>query len=118
MRHHKNKRIFGRDAGQRKALLKSLALALIKHGHIMTTHAKAKELRPFIEPLVTRAKNNTLANKRYLFGHLGNTEQGAIKKLMEQVAPPYATRAGGYTRIIKIENRGSDNAAMARIEFV
>jgi large subunit ribosomal protein L17 len=118
MRHHKDRRIFGRDKGQRVALLRSLALALIEHGKIETTQEKAKELRPYIEPLITRAKSDTLTVKRYLLSHLGSGGHEAVKKLTGTIGPKYKTRNGGYTRVTKVDVRGSDGAAMARIEFV
>jgi large subunit ribosomal protein L17 len=116
MRHHKANRKFGRERGQRNALLKSLALSLIVHKKITTTEAKAKELRPFVEKLVTRAKVKTLASQRLLVARLG-VEKGA-KELVSALAPKYEKRAGGYTRIIKLPRRLTDSAAMAVIEFV
>ncbi|MEK7574692.1 MAG: 50S ribosomal protein L17 [Patescibacteria group bacterium] len=116
MRHHKANRKFGRETGQRTALLKSLALSLIVHKKITTTEAKAKELRPFIEKMVTRAKMKTVASQRLLVARLG-FEKGA-KELIAKVAPKYEKRAGGYTRIIKLPRRLTDGAAMAVIEFV
>ena len=116
MRHHDNIRKFGRERGQRNALLKSLALALVVHKKITTTEAKAKELRPFVEKLVTRAKIKTLASRRLLTSRLGSGE--GIKELIDNLAPKYEKRAGGYTRIVKLPRRQSDGAAMAVIEFI
>lgn len=116
MRHHDNIRKFGRERGQRLALLKSLALALVTHGNITTTEAKAKELRPFVEKLVTRAKDKTLASRRLLLSRLG-VEDG-VSRLIKDVAPKYEKRAGGYTRIVKLPRRLSDGGAMAVIEFI
>lgn len=117
MRHHNNKRKFGRDNGQRKMLISSLALSLIVRGKIKTTEAKAKELRPFIEKLVTRAKSDTVANRRLIVSRLSNRKT-ETKKLFEVVAPKYKDVSGGYTRIMKTGPRKSDSAKMAIIEFV
>ncbi|MBU6426874.1 50S ribosomal protein L17 [Patescibacteria group bacterium] len=116
MRHSNNTRKFGREKNQRHALLRSLARNLIRDNRIKTTLAKAKELRPFVEKMVTKAKSNTVASRRLLLSRL----QGApeIKKLFDTVAPKYEKRAGGYIRIIKLPNRDLDNAPMAIIEFV
>lgn len=116
MRHHDNIRKFGRETGQRKALLKSLALALVTQKKITTTEAKAKELRPFVEKLVTRAKIKTLASRRLLIERLGVAE--GVDELLKVLAPKYEKRAGGYTRIIKLPRRLSDGSNMAVIEFV
>ncbi|MDO8482227.1 MAG: 50S ribosomal protein L17 [bacterium] len=116
MRHHDNIRKFGREMGQRNALLKSLALSLVAHKKITTTEAKAKELRPFVEKLVTRAKIKTLASRRLLVSRLG--VGAGVKELVDTLAPKYEKRAGGYTRIVKLPRRLSDGAAMAVIEFV
>ena len=116
MRHHDNIRKFGRERGQRNALLKSLALSLVVRKKITTTEAKAKELRPFVEKLVTRAKIKTLASRRLLVSRLG-VDKG-VKELVDTLAPKYEKRAGGYTRIVKLPRRLSDGDAMAVIEFV
>ena len=116
MRHHDNIRKFGRQRGQRNALLKSLALSLVIRKKITTTEAKAKELRPFVEKLVTRAKIKTLASQRILVAKLG-VEKG-VRELINNLGPKYQSRAGGYTRIIKLPRRLSDGGAMAVIEFV
>lgn len=117
MRHHDANRKFGRSKNQRSALLKGLAASLVEHGRIMTTEAKAKELRPKIEKLVTKAKNPTLANRRLIMGGFYNDETVATK-LISDIAPRYTERAGGYTRIIKLAVRKSDASPMAIIEFV
>lgn len=116
MRHHKKTRSFGRDTNQRRALLQSLARNLVIVGSISTTEAKAKELRPFIERIVTKAKQDTLANHRYVVERLGSKAEA--RKLVKEVAPKYADRKGGYTRIVKLPNRVSDGSPMAVIEFV
>jgi large subunit ribosomal protein L17 len=117
MRHHNANRKFGRPKNQRSALLKGLAESLITHGRIMTTEAKAKELRPAVEKMVTKAKNPTLANRRLLLGGFYNNEAVATK-LISDIAPRFAGRDGGYTRIIKLALRKSDASPMAVIEFV
>src|SRR3989304_6283328 len=117
MRHHNANRKFGRTMTQRKTLLKSLALALITRGKIETTLAKAKELRPFMEKLVTAAKSDTLAKRRLLTGRLMNRKP-EVKKLFDEIAPKYKTRKGGYTKIVKMPRRGGDASFMAIIEFI
>lgn len=116
MRHHNYNRKLGLKSGPRRALLRSLAEALIMRGRIKTTEAKAKELRPFIERLVTKAKPGTLAARRLVISGLGTALRA--KKLVDTIAPKYATRPGGYTRVIKLPPRKSDGAKMAIIEFV
>lgn len=115
MRHHKAHRTLGRPARQRKALLRSLARELILNDRIQTTEAKAKEVQPFVERLVTDAHKNTLAATRRIEGRIG---EQARKRLMNEVAPAYTDRPGGYTRIVKLPFRESDSASMAVIEFV
>lgn len=117
MRHHSNVRKFGRVKNGRVALLKGLASSLITHGRILTTEAKAKELRPKVEKMVTKAKNPTLANRRNLLAGVYNNEL-VVSKLIDDVAPKYAERNGGYTRITKLVARKSDGSQMAVIEFV
>ncbi len=117
MRHHNANRTFGRSKNQRAALLKGLATSLIAKERIQTTEAKAKELRPKIEKMVTRAKSPTLTNKRVLLAGLYNDEK-SVKKLIDTIAPRYEGRAGGYTRITKLILRKGDAAKMAVIEFV
>ena len=117
MRHHDANRKFGRSVNQRRALLKGLAASLIEHGRIVTTEAKAKELRPSIEKMVTKAKNPTLAARRLLLSGFYNNEI-VVNKLISDIAPRYTERAGGYTRIIKLAPRKSDASPMAVIEFV
>ena len=117
MRHHKTIRKFKRDKDERRALLRSLATALIKHGKINTTEAKAKELRPYLEKMVSRArKGDTLASRRLIISRLGNKEM--TTRLFKDIAPKYRERPGGYTRVIKLGSRGGDGAKVARIEFV
>ncbi len=116
MKHHKQGRKLGRERNQKKALMKTLATSLIKHEKITTTEAKAKELRPYIEKLVTNAKSDTLATKRLILSRLGTNPMS--KKLVAVIAPRYVDRKGGYTRVIKIMRRASDASKMAQIEFV
>ncbi|MDD3662610.1 MAG: 50S ribosomal protein L17 [Candidatus Pacebacteria bacterium] len=117
MRHHNNVRKFGRKKNGRNALLKGLALSLIAHGRIETTEAKAKELRPMIEKLITKANEETLASKRLVISRLYNlTSEG--NKLINEIAPKYKGRPGGYTRITKLPRRMGDASKMAVIEFV
>lgn len=106
---------FGRVADQRKALMRSLADSLISHKKIKTTEAKAKELRKFVEPLVTKAKTGDLHRRRLVRKYLN---EAATKKLFGEIAPLYKDRPGGYTRITKLPPRVSDGARMAQIEFV
>ncbi len=117
MLHAKNARKFGRVKSVRNALLKGLAVSLIKHGKIQTTEAKAKSLRTFIEPLVTKAKLATVESRRLISSRLDNNDS-ETKKLVDVIAPKYKDVAGGYTRIIKTKTRLKDSAKMAVIEFV
>lgn len=117
MAYTKKARVFGRPANQRRALMRSLARSLVIEERISTTEAKAKELRPFIERLVTYGKKNTLASRRLAKTRLG--DDAAVKKLFGTIAPRYATRAGGYTRVVKRAARGSNDARkLAYIAFV
>jgi len=116
MKHvNKKGRKFGRVKKVRKALLKSLIVNLIRHGRIKTTQAKAKELSKNIEPFITCAKRKTLADIRKLAKIL---PPASLKKIINDIAPKYQTRPGGYTRIIKAECRQHDAAEMCYIEFV
>lgn len=117
MRHHNANRTFGRTKNGRSALLKGLAASLIEHGRILTTEAKAKELRPKVEKMVSKAKNPTLSNRRLLLSSLYNNST-VVDRLIVEVAPKFAEREGGYTRITKIVQRQGDAAKMAVIEFV
>ncbi len=117
MRHHNANRKFGRSSNQRHALLKGLAASLVLHGRIVTTEAKAKELRPNIEKLITKAKNPTLAARRLLLAGFYNNET-VVSKLISDIAPRYTERAGGYTRIVKLAPRKEDASPMALIELL
>ena len=116
MRHGHGGRKLQRKSGHRTALLRNMAAALIKHEQIKTTTPKAKELRPYVEKLITLAKRGGLSNRRLAMGRLGDETQ--LKKLFEVLAERYAGREGGYTRIIKAGIRASDAAPIAYIELV
>ena len=116
MRHRKVGRKFGRNSAQRKSLFRNQTTALLKHGQIKTTLAKAKELRRYIEPLITRAKEDTHNNRRQVFSVLQNKH--IVTALFEEVAPKSKDRPGGYTRVIRIGFRQGDGAEMAVIELV
>jgi large subunit ribosomal protein L17 len=116
MRHGNNNRKFGREKNQRHALMRSLARNLIRDTRIKTTLPKAKELRPYVEKLITKAKTNTVASRRLLSTRLQGVRE--VKKLVNEVAPKYLDRKGGYTRIIRMPNRDLDGSPMALIEFV
>ena len=116
MRHAKKKVTLGRERGPREALLRSLAESLILHGSIQTTQAKARAVRGFVEPLVTKAKKGTLAERRMLISTLYT--DAAVNKMMNDIGPRYKEREGGYTRTTKIGQRYNDAAPMVRIEFV
>ncbi len=115
MRKKKKGRKLKRKKDQRKALLKSLAESLVEHERITTTQAKAKELAPFIEKLITKAKKGGLSQRREVARVLSKK---STKKLFDEIAPRYKDRPGGYTRILKLPPRKSDGAKMAIIEFV
>ena len=116
MRHGKKFNHLSRTASHRKAMLSNMANSLIEHKRITTTLAKAKALRKFIEPIVTKAKNNTTHSRRMVFSYLRNKE--SIKELFGEIASKVGERPGGYTRILKLGNRLGDNAEMALIEIV
>lgn len=116
MRHQKAGRKLDRKKGPRKALLKGLALNFILYEKVKTTEAKAKELRPYIERLISIAKDNSLVTRRRLLKELGL--ENAVRKALEVYGPKYKDRNGGYTRIVKIGPRKGDGAEMAQIEFV
>ena len=116
MRHRKSGRKLNRNSPQRKALKKSLAISIIEHESLTTTLAKAKEIRGFLEPLVTLAKENTVANQRLAFARLQSKE--AVAKLFDELGPRYKERPGGYLRVIKRGFRPGDKAPAAQIEFV
>lgn len=117
MRHHSKKKTLGREKTQRNALMLSLARSLLLKGAVVTTLAKAKAVRPFVEKIVTSSKKSTPAAKRILASRLGN-DMGLLTKLYKEVAPKYKERAGGYTRIIKLGKVGARSAESAKIELV
>lgn len=102
MQHHVKNRTLGRTRRGRTALLRGLAISLIENGKIATTEAKAKELRPFVEKLITTGKKGTVASRRAAASALGEPKDEVIKKLFDELAKTYADRQGGYTRIIKM----------------
>ena len=116
MRHKKSGRKLNRNSAHRKALFKNLAIALIEQDIIKTTLPKAKELRRFIEPLITMGKEDTVANRRHVFRKLRSEE--AVAKLFTEISVNAKERKGGYTRIIKAGFRAGDKADMAFIELV
>lgn len=117
MRHHNNVRKFGRKKNQRVALLRGLILALIAHGKIETTEARAKEIRPIVEKFITKANTGTPSSRRIITSRLYGLSSEA-NKLIDEIAPKYKDRSGGYTRIIKLPRRSGDASKMAVIEFV
>lgn len=117
MKHHKSFRKFGREKNERVSFLRGLVINLIRHGKMETTEARAKEVRPFVEKLVTIAKEDSLANRRLVMSRILNQEI-ETGKLFKELAPKYKDVKGGYTRIIKLPYRISDGAAKAIIEFV
>jgi large subunit ribosomal protein L17 len=116
MRHGDKNNNLSRTASHRKALLSNLACQLFMHKKIVTTLAKAKALRPYAEPLITKAKDNTTHQRRIVFSYLQDKE--AIKELFDVISPKIAGRPGGYTRVIKLGKRVGDNAEIAMIELV
>ena len=116
MSNLKRGRTFGRNSSRRKALFQALAISLIEHEGIKTTLPKAKELRSFIEPLITLAKDDSVSNRRLAFSKIRN--KSAVGKLFSDLGPRFKDRPGGYSRIIKIGFRKGDAAPIAFIEFV
>jgi len=116
MRHGKKFNHLGRKSAHRKAMLANMGSSLIKHKRINTTLAKAKAVRVFLEPLITKSKNDTMHNRRVVFSRL--RDKDAVTELFRNVSVKVADRPGGYLRIIKLGNRLGDNASMAMIEFV
>ena len=117
MRHQRNRHKLSRDAAHRRALLMNLSREVIDNERIQTTHAKAKALRPELERLITLAKRGDLHARRQAMARLGQ-DKFVVYKLFEEVAPRYADRSGGYTRILKLGLRPSDATEMAMIELV
>ncbi len=117
MRHRKTRHKLSRDSAHRKALLMNLSRELIDHERIRTTHAKAKAVRPEVEKLITLAKRGDLHARRQALSTLGQ-DKFVVYKLFEEIAPRYAERAGGYTRILKLGPRSSDATEMVVLELV
>ena len=116
MRHGKSGRKFGLDKGARKAIMRNMAKQLFIYGRIRTTVARAKYLRTIVEPIITRAKSGTLNDIREVYKYIDDRDM--IKKIFSEVAPLYKDRKGGYTRVLRLENRPGDNAEMALIELI
>ena len=116
MRHRKSGRQFNRNSSHRQAMFRNMMVSLLKHEQIKTTVAKAKELRMFVEPIITLGKEPTLANKRNAFAKL--RDRDIVAKLFDEVGVRMKERPGGYTRILKCGNRPGDNAPMAYIQLV
>lgn len=117
MNHRKKGRTFGRKRGVRKAFVNSLAEALILREKIITTEARAREIRPYVETMITKSKSGTIATRKNLIAKLQGRERVA-KKLMEVLGPRFKDRKGGYTRITKVVKRSSDGRKHAIIELV
>ena len=116
MRHQKSGRKHGRTSSHRQAMFRNMAVSLFRHEQIRTTLPKAKELRRVAEPLITMAKNPTMARRRLAFARL--RDKDIVGKLFDELAPRYKTRPGGYTRILKCGFRRGDNAPMAYVQMV
>lgn len=116
MRHGKKFNHLGRKKGHREAMLSNMAASLLTHKRIFTTTAKAKALRVYVEPLITKSKDNTTHSRRIVFGYLQSKD--AVNELFTNIAPKVANRPGGYTRILKTHNRLGDNADMCMMELV
>lgn len=116
MRHRKSGRYFGRTSSHRKAMFKNMMVSLLEHELITTTVAKAKELRGYIEPMITLAKVDSVHNRRLAFARLRDREM--VTKLFNEIAPHFKQRPGGYVRVLKCGYRKGDNAPMAIVEMV
>ena len=116
MRHGKKHNHLGRTTSHRKAMLSNMTCSLIEHKRINTTVAKAKALRVYAEPLITKSKSDTTHNRRIVFSHL--RDKAAVTELFKEISVKVADRPGGYLRIIKLGNRQGDNAPMAMVELV
>ncbi|MBV1889441.1 MAG: 50S ribosomal protein L17 [Gammaproteobacteria bacterium] len=116
MRHRQSGRQLNRNSSHRKAMFKNMSASLVEHELIKTTLPKAKELRRVIEPLITRAKTDSVANRRLVFARVRDRE--AVSKLFDELGPRYSERPGGYIRILKCGLRAGDKAPMAFVELV
>jgi len=115
MRHRKKRQKLTKTIGQRRALLRSLISSIILKERIITTEGKAKKIKPFLEKYISRAKEDTLANRRFLLREFSSK---VVNKLIKELGPRYKTRSGGYSRLIKINLRKNDAAQMAIIELI
>ena len=119
MRHLVKGRKLNRTSSHRASLMSNLSISLVKHKRIITTEQKAKELRKFVERLITYAKKDNLHGRRLIMSKIkGNLKKEVANTIIHDIAPNYSNRSGGYTRIIKLSNRKNDNASMSIIEFV
>jgi len=116
MRHRKGFNHLSRKTGHRRAMMANMAASLIKNKRITTTTAKAKALRSYVEPLITKSKDDTTHSRRVVFSYI--QDKDAVTELFREISPKVMERPGGYTRIIKLDNRAGDNAEMALIELV
>jgi large subunit ribosomal protein L17 len=116
MRHHRSGKKLGRDSAHRKALYANLACSLIEHGRIRTTEAKAKAVKPFAEQMITLGKRGDLAARRQAIAQLRSPD--VVKRLFDDIAPRFADRPGGYSRIVKIGPRPGDSAELVYLELV
>jgi len=116
MRHRHSGRYFGRNSSHRKAMFKNMMVSLLRHEQITTTVAKAKELRMYMEPMITLAKEDTVHRRRIAFSRLRDRE--IVLKLFNEIAPHFKTRPGGYLRVLKCGNRKGDSAPIAIVELV
>ncbi len=116
MYHRMGPRKLGKTGSHRTAMLRNQAASLIRYGFVTTTLPKAKELRKFVEPIITTAKEDNLARRRKVNRHI--PDRAIVQYLFEEIGPRYSTRPGGYTRIIHLPNRVGDNAPVARVELV
>ena len=116
MRHRHSGRYLGRNSSHRKALFKNMMISLLRHEQITTTVPKAKELRTYLEPMITLAKLDTVHRRRIAFSRLRDRDM--VTKLFNEIAPHFKTRPGGYMRILKCGNRKGDNAPIAIVELV
>ncbi|MDR3492602.1 MAG: 50S ribosomal protein L17 [Gammaproteobacteria bacterium] len=116
MRHCKTGRYFGRNSSHRKAMFKNMMVSLLKHELITTTVAKAKELRGYIEPMITLSKVDSVHNRRIAFSRLRDRDM--VQKLFNEIGPHFSSRPGGYLRVLKCGNRKGDCAPMAVVELV
>ena len=116
MRHRNSGRYFGRNSSHRKAMFKNMMVSMLKHEQITTTVAKAKELRGYIEPMITLAKIDSVHNRRIAFSRLRDRDM--VTKLFNEIGPHFIKRPGGYLRVLKCGNRKGDNAPMAIVQLV